>query len=75
VLCFRDTLLLALLRRNAVILLIAVVQVIAAVCASLLLYPLLGWVAIGVAELLRGFSFFVAVRYAGQRFGVASPVT
>jgi hypothetical protein len=73
VLCFSDTLLLALLRRNAVILLIAVVQVIAAVCASLLLYPLLGWVAIGVAELLRGLSFFLAVRYAGQRFGVAGP--
>lgn len=75
VLCFRDTLLLALLRRNAVILLIAMVQVTAAVCGSLLLYPLLGWVAIGVAELLRGLSFFLAVRYAGQRFGVASQVT
>jgi hypothetical protein len=35
----------------------------------------MGWVAIGVAELLRGLSFFLAVRYAGQRFGVAPQVT
>jgi hypothetical protein len=66
VLCFTDTLLLFLMRRHAAILFIAMLQVAAAAAASLLLYPLIGWIAIGVAELVRGFVYFVAVRTAAK---------
>jgi peptidoglycan/xylan/chitin deacetylase (PgdA/CDA1 family) len=67
VLCFTDTLLQYLTLRHRAILLVAVVQVTAAAVASLLLYPLIGWIAIGVAELVRGLSFIIAVRYATDR--------
>lgn len=71
VLCFTDTLLQYLMQRHRAILLIAVVQVTAAAAASLLLYPLVGWIAIGVAELVRGLSFIVAVKYTTRRLEFA----
>jgi hypothetical protein len=67
VLCFTDILLLYLMRRHGAILFIALLQVAGAAAASLLLYPLVGWIAIGVAELARGLSFVVAARYATRR--------
>ncbi|MES3004297.1 MAG: hypothetical protein V4787_26640, partial [Pseudomonadota bacterium] len=67
VLCFADTLLLYLMGRNSAILLVAVVQVVTAGTASLLLYPLMGWSAIGVAELLRGLAFIAAMKYVVRR--------
>lgn len=70
VLCFPDTLLLMVLRRHASILLIALLQVGVAICASLFLYPLMGWIAIGVAELARGLCLFVATRYASKRLQI-----
>jgi hypothetical protein len=72
VLCFRDTLLQHLTQRHRSILLIALLQVAAAAAASLLLYPLIGWIAIGIAELVRGLSFVIGVRYtAGRRQSTA----
>lgn len=71
VLCFSDTLLLFLTRRHAPILFIAMLQVVAAAAASLLLYPLIGWTAIGIAELVRGLLYFLAVRYSSQKLQAA----
>ncbi len=71
VICFTDTMLQYLLQRHKTILLVAVVQVTAAAVASLILYPVIGWIAIGVAELVRGLSFIVAVKYTASR--LASP--
>jgi hypothetical protein len=68
-LCFRDTLLQYLMQRNGAILLIALLQVAAAAAASLLLYPLVGWIAIGIAELVRGLSLIAAVKYASRHDG------
>lgn len=67
VLCFPDTMELYLTQRHAGILLVALVQVIAAAAASLLLYPLLGWSAIGIAELARGVTFIAATKFSTRR--------
>jgi hypothetical protein len=61
--CFREILLQYLLRRHAAIVLVATLQLMAAAAASLLLYPFIGWYAIGVAELARGVAFVAAVRW------------
>jgi hypothetical protein len=74
VLCFPDTMLLYLLQRHRSILLIGLVQVAAAGIASLVVYPLVGWPAIGAAELVRGACFVLAVRYANGRLASAGPV-
>ncbi|WP_141509870.1 polysaccharide deacetylase family protein [Ramlibacter sp. WS9] len=66
VLCFADILLQYLMRRHGTILFIAMMQVAAAAAASMLLYPLMGWIAIGIAELVRGLTFIVAVRYTSR---------
>jgi hypothetical protein len=75
VLRFRDTMLLYLLERHRAILLVAALQVAAAAAASLVLYPVLGWLAIGVAELLRGCCFVLGVRYANGRLDSAVPLS
>jgi len=67
VLCFNDTLLLALQRRHRVVLLIALAQVATAAGLSVLLYPWMGWTAIGVAEVARGLTFLAAVKYAARQ--------
>ena len=67
VFCFTDTLLLYLTLSHRAILLIAVLQVATAATGSLLLYPLVGWIAIGIAELVRGLSFVMAVRYTSRQ--------
>jgi trimethylamine:corrinoid methyltransferase-like protein len=66
-LCFADTMLLYLMRRNGPILLVSIFQLGAAAAVSLALYPQLGWVAIGVAEILRGLTFVAATRYVVRR--------
>jgi hypothetical protein len=74
VLCFPDTMLLYLLQRHRTILLIGIVQVVAAAGASLVLYPFIGWPAIGVAELVRGSCFVLAVRYSNARLVSSGPL-
>jgi hypothetical protein len=68
VFCFTDILLQYLMRRHGTILFIAMTQVAAAAAASLLLYPLMGWIAIGIAELVRGLTFIAAVRYTSRNW-------
>lgn len=74
VLCFADSMLLYLQERHTTILLIAVLQVMAAMAASLLLYPYIGWIAIGIAEIVRSLAFVAAVRFTGERLQPAGNV-
>jgi hypothetical protein len=67
--CFREILLQYLMRRHAAILFVATLQLLAAAAASLLLYPLIGWFAIGVAEFARGLAFVAAVRWTSGQLG------
>lgn len=71
VLCLADLVLLLLQQRHAAILLLAVPQVLAAAAVSLLLYPRLGWVAIGIAEIVRSLSLIAALRLDAYRLRIA----
>jgi hypothetical protein len=76
VLCFTDSTELYLTQRYTAFLGAAVVQVLAAAAASLLLYPLFGWIAIGIAELVRGLAFLAAMRFSTrgrQKHGTLAP--
>lgn len=72
VLCLADTVLLVLHMRYATLLLLGVLQVVAATAVSLVLYPQLGWIAIGIAEIVRSLSFIAAVRFDAYRLRTAS---
>jgi hypothetical protein len=67
VLCIADTVLLYLQQRYAVILLVAVLQLVAAAVASVALYPSAGWVAIGLAEIIRAFALVGAIRFIASQ--------
>lgn len=76
VLCFTDSTELYLTQRYTALLGAAVVQVIAAAAASLFLYPLFGWIAIGISELVRGLAFLAVVRFSTRgrpRHGTLAP--
>jgi hypothetical protein len=65
---FKQTMLLVIAQQNRSIVAIAVVQAMAAAAVSFALYPVVGWLAIALAELARGCATWMAVSYLARRY-------
>lgn len=71
VLHFKATMVLLIMQRNGFVLWVAVVQALVAAAISFILYPRVGWTAIGFAELGRSVAAWTATAYLARQSALA----